>query len=275
MVGDQLDDRSLWEQADQGAGDRAGGLAAADHAHLDRPARGERRPGRPEAAAVQDAGMVVGLARQPQRRPRSGQDQPVAVERQRLTGGRAPGRQPPAAVGQVDADDLGQDRLHPELLGHPAQVPVPGTMVGAGLAAVDPVGQAALADQVALPGPAAHLVADLPGGRAPAGRVRKADVLLGRRAERLAAVGVAGGPGPVGGHAGPVDEHEVGHLPAGPGQGDPLGRDGQPLGPGPDDGEAGQRLHGVLPDGLGGGSVQDLPVDGCTATPGYAVPRSP
>ncbi|MFL6104100.1 MAG: hypothetical protein ACJ74K_12440 [Actinomycetes bacterium] len=58
--------------------------------------------------------MVVGLARQPQRRPRSGQDQPVAVERQRLTGGRAPGRQPPAAVGQVDADDLGQDRLHPE-----------------------------------------------------------------------------------------------------------------------------------------------------------------
>ena len=196
--------------------------------------------------------MVVGLARQPQRGPRTGQDQPVAVERQRLTGRGSPCRQPPAAVGQVDAHDLGRDRLHPELFGHPAQVPVPGTMVGAGLAAVDPVGQAALVDQVALPGPAAHLVADLPGGRAPARRVREADVLLGRRAERLAAVGVAGGPGPVGGHAGPVDEHEVGHLAAGPSQGGPLGRDGQPLGPGPDDGEAGQRLHGVLPDGFVG-----------------------
>jgi hypothetical protein len=81
VVGDQLDDRPLREQADQGAGDRAGGLAAADHAHLARAAGGERRPGRPEAAAVQDAGMVVGLARQPQRRPRSGQDQPVCQAR--------------------------------------------------------------------------------------------------------------------------------------------------------------------------------------------------
>jgi hypothetical protein len=143
VVGDQCDHRPLRDQAEQGAGDRAGGLAAADHAHLDRPAGGEGLARRPEAAAVQDAGMAVGLPGYPDRRPRTGQDQPVAVERQRLTGRGSPCRQPPAAVFQVDAHDLGRDRLYPELFGHPAQVPVPGTMVGTGLAAVDPVGQAA------------------------------------------------------------------------------------------------------------------------------------
>jgi hypothetical protein len=216
------------------------------------PPPGERLTGRPEAAAVQDARMVVGLPEQPQRRPRARQHQPVAVHLQRLAGGRAPGRQPPAAVGQVDAVDVDQDRLYPELPGHPAQVPVPLAVAGAGLAAVDPVGQAALVDQVALPGPAAHLIADPARGRAPAGCVRVANVLVRGRAERLAAVGVAGGPQPVGGHAGPVDEDEVGHLYAGPGQGGPLGRDGQPLGTGPDDGEVGRRGHGVLPDGSRG-----------------------
>jgi hypothetical protein len=114
--------------------------------------------------------MVVGLARQPQRRPRTGQDQPVAVERQRLTGRGSPCRQPPAAVGQVDAHDLGRDRLHPELFGHPAQVPVPGTMVGAGLAAVDPVGQAALVDVDGCTATPGYAVPRSPPGRPRAAR---------------------------------------------------------------------------------------------------------
>src|SRR4029450_5658347 len=67
----------------------AGAPPAAAPAPLDRAAGGERRPGRPEATAAQDAGMVVGLTRQPQRRPRAGQDQPGARERERRARGTA------------------------------------------------------------------------------------------------------------------------------------------------------------------------------------------
>jgi hypothetical protein len=56
-------------------------------------------------------------------------------------------------------------------------------MGGAGTAAVDSVGEALLLDEVALPGPAAYLVADPLGVGAPEVRVGEADVLLGFGAE--------------------------------------------------------------------------------------------
>src|SRR4029453_3846890 len=67
-------------------------------------------------------------------------------------------------------------------------------------------------------------------GRTPGVRVGEAAVLLGCGAEPLAAVGVPGGAGPVGGDALTVDQDKVGHLPAAPAKGRALGRDRQPLG---------------------------------------------
>src|SRR5207249_8147847 len=104
-----------------------------------------------------------------------------------------------------DAVDLGQDQLDRDLRGHPAEVPAPLAVAGAGPSAVDPVRVGVLLDQVALPGPAAHLAADPLGVGAPAARVGEADVLLGLGAEQLAAVGVAGRARPVGGDARPFD----------------------------------------------------------------------
>jgi hypothetical protein len=165
--------------------------------------------------------------------PGPGQDQPVALEGEPPTRSHLRGLQVPAAFGELDAVDLGVDRLDAKLLGDPPEVPVPLPVVGAGLAAVDPVGQAALVDQVALPRPAARPIADVPGGRTPAERVGIADVLFGRRAEGLTAVGVSRRTRPVGGDLGAVDHDQVGHLPAGLEQGRTLGRDGKPLGPSP------------------------------------------
>src|SRR6266508_4576572 len=69
MVGDELDGRALGEQVEQHGGDRPGGLAVADHAHLDRAAALQRLLAGPEGPAVEDARMVVGLAGQAERPP--------------------------------------------------------------------------------------------------------------------------------------------------------------------------------------------------------------
>jgi hypothetical protein len=236
VVGDELDRRSLGEDVQQRGGDRASGLAVADHAHLDRAATRQHVFAGPEGAAVEDARVVVGLARQADGLARAGDDQAVTVEVEPPAGGRASG-QAPAAADEVDAVDRGQDRRDRDLGCDPVQVLAPLAMGGTGPAAVDPVSQAAMVNQVTLPRPAADLVADPLGILAPGMGVREADVLLWWGAEPLAAVGVPGGARPVGGDALTVHQEQVGHVPAGPGQRRALGRDRQPLGTSAQDGK--------------------------------------